>query len=238
MPLQVPPATDVLLLVFAAWAAGTIWGGALTRSWGEVDAGHFKVIWLVGAGLAGVAGIWDPFAWGLTALSLGTFAGLYRGFDAVAGAVASAAGAGLLAEVVLRTMDGGLPLLAFAFASALFLGAVTNAMLLGHWHLNQPRLGTGPLKRLVAGLWAGLGAYTVAGVLLLVNGLRGAEDVAVVGAITGVAFTVFTAVLTAMVTHLVRIRSIQSATGILYLEILLVFIAAFTGTLGALADLV
>lgn len=238
MPLQVPPATDVVLLVFAAWAAGTIWGGALTRSWGEVDAGHFKVIWLVGAGLAGVAGIWDPVAWGLAALSLVTFGALYRDLDAVAGAVASAAGAGLLVEVVGRALDGGLPLLAFAFASALFLGAVTNAMLLGHWHLNQPRLGTGPLKRLVAGLWAGLGAYTVAGVLLLLDGLQGAENVAVVGAITAVAFTLFTVVLTAMVTHLVRIRSIQSATGILYLEILLVFIAAFTGTLGALADLV
>lgn len=237
MPLQVPPATDVLLLVFSAWAAGTIWGGALTRSWGEVDAGHFKVIWLVGAGLAAAAGIFDPFAWGLVALSLAAFAALYRDLDAVAGAVASAGGAGLLGEVALRALDGGLPLLAFAFASALVLGAVSNAMLLGHWHLNQPRLGTGPLKRLVGGLWAGLAAYTAAAVLMLLAGLRGAENVVVVGAITAVAFTVFTAVLTAMVTHLVRIRSIQSATGILYLEILLVFIAAFTGTLGALADL-
>lgn len=236
MPLQVPPATDVILLVFTAWAAGTIWGGALTRAWGEVDAGHFKVIWLVGAGLAAVAGIWDPFAWGLVALSLATFAGLYRGLDGVGGAVASAGGAGLLVEVVGRALGGGLPLLAFAFASAVLLGAVSNAMLLGHWHLNQPRLGTGPLKRLVAGLWAGLAVYAAAGALLLSDGLRGAEDVAVVGAITALAFTLFTGVLTAMVTHLVRIRSIQSATGILYLEILLVFIAAFTGTLGALAD--
>jgi len=42
-------------------------------------------------------------------------------------------------------------------------------------------------------------------------------------------------ILTAMVTHLVRTRSIMSATGVLYLEILMCLVAAFTGLLAALA---
>ena len=39
---------------------------------------------------------------------------------------------------------------------AFFLGAVTDAMLLGHWYLVQPGLGRGPLNELVkwtAALW-------------------------------------------------------------------------------------
>lgn len=235
MPLQVPPATDVALLVFVAWAAGTTSGGALTRLWGEVQSGHFKVIWLVSAGLAAVAGIWDPLAWGLAALCLVAFAAIYRGLDAAVGAAASLAAIGVLVHATTTVLDAGPAALGFGAAAAVLLGGVTNAMLLGHWHLNQPRLGTGPLRRLVRGVWGGLAVYTAASALLLGEGLRGASDVTVIGAVTAVAFTLFAGVLTAMVAHLVRTRSIMSATGILYLELLLVFVAAFTGVLGALA---
>jgi hypothetical protein len=54
-------------------------------------------------------------------------------------------------------------------------------------------------------------------------------------AVTAIAFAAFCGVLTAMVHHLVRTRSIMSATGILYLEILLCLVAVFTGSLAAQA---
>lgn len=227
MPSQTPPAADVLLLVLIAWTTGTVVLGAATRLGGEVDPGHFKVIWLVSAALAALLGIWEPLGWALAAGCLAAFGAVYLKRDAILGALA-----GLGAVAVL--LASGAPA-AFALTAALLLGAVTNAMLLGHWHLNQPRLGTGPLRRLVWGLWAGVGAFAVACGVLIARALDERVDVAMLGGVTAIFFTLFTGVLTAMVAHLVRRRSIQSATGILYLEILLVFVAVFTGALGALA---
>lgn len=227
MPPAIPPATDVLVLVLGAWTTGTIVLGALTRLGGEVDPGHFKVVWLVSAVLAGVWGFSAPAAWALAGWCVLTFASIYARRDTEAGLVA---GAGAIAVLVVTAAP-----VAFALTAALLLGAVTNAMLLGHWHLNQPKLGTGPLRRLVWALWAGIAVFTAASVLLVAGALSSRTDAAVLGGVTAVAFTLFTGVLTAMVTHLVRRRSIMSATGILYLAILLCFVSVFTGSLGALA---
>jgi hypothetical protein len=196
-----------------------------------VQAGHFKVTWLVGAGLALAAGFGYRPAWGIAALSLAAFAGIYLegaerrrvGIDLVAGMVAAAASIFALAV--------GSDLELEAFMSAALLGAATNAMLLGHWHLNQPRLGTKPIERLVWILWAGVVGFVASSVLLVTD----ATGVGLLGAWTAIAFAAFAGVLTAMVHHLVRTRSIMSATGILYLAILLCLVAAFTGSLSALA---
>jgi hypothetical protein len=221
--VEIPPPTQVLTFVFLQWAAGTIAWGAVSRLWREIQPGHFKVIWLVGAGLSLAAGFGYHPAFILAGASLVTFGAVYRRADHWAGLVTAA-----LAIVVLA---GGTDLDTTAFAGATLLGAVTNAMLLGHWHLNQPRLGTQPILRLVYALWASLAVYLTATVYLAVNG----SNVAALGAWTALAFTVFAGILTAPVHHLVRTRSIMSATGILYLEILLCVVAAFTGTLGALS---
>ena len=225
MPLpvpDVPPPTAVLTLVFLAWMAGTAVFGAISRFWGEVQGGHFKVVWLSTAAIGIAAGFGYRPAWIVAALALLTFAAIYRRFDLQAG-VATAAAAG----VVL-----GLGAPAYGFAAAALLGAVTNAMLLGHWHLNQPKLGTKPIARLVYALWASIAVFVGSSVwLLLVRTGAGVRGLAFV---TGIVFGVFAGVLTAMVQHLVRTRSIMSATGILYLEILLCFVAVFTGSLAAL----
>jgi hypothetical protein len=189
----------------------------------EIQAGHFKVIWLVGAGLGLAAGFGYRPAFALAASCLITYAGIYRGWDLWLGL---ATGIGAIALLVMGTHADITTL-----ASATLLGAVTNAMLLGHWHLNQPRLGTQPILRLVYALWVGLAVYLAATVYIAVTG----SSVAALGAWTALAFTVFAVIMTAPVHHLVRTRSIMSATGILYLEILLCVVAAFTGTLGALS---
>lgn len=223
---DIPAPTTVLTVVFLAWTTGTIVIGALTRLWGEVQGGHFKVVWLVGAGLSAGAGFGYYPAWLLTLLCLVTFGMIYADADRVPGAITALAS--------LFVLAAGVDLSGYAFAAAALMGAVTNAMLLGHWHLNQPRLGTKPIARLVIGLWGGLAVYIAAAGALIALGL-GNGGVRVLAATTALAFAAFAGVLTAMVHHLVRTRSIMSATGILYLEILLCFVAVFTGSLAALA---
>lgn len=221
MPVDVPAPTEVLTLVFLAWASGTVVFAAWSRLWGEIQPGHFKVIWLVSAGLGAAAGFGYAPAWILAALALLTFGAIYPGRDREMGSVAA------VAALVIVAL-GAPP---YGFAIAALMGTVTNAMLLGHWHLNQPRLGTKPIARLVWALAAGLALHAAATAVLAL----GATSVRLLGAATSVAFTLFAGVLTGMVVHLVRTRSIMSATGILYLEILLCFVAAFTGSVAALA---
>lgn len=223
---DVPAPTDVLTLVFLSWSVGTIVGAAVTRLWSEVHAGHFKVVWLVGAGLSLATGFGYRPAWTLFVLSSLCFAAIYRDFDRVLGLLAAAAAVLFLAF--------GSDLKPYAFAAAALMGTVTNAMLLGHWHLNQPRLGTKPIARLLVALWAGLGVYVCATALLTAVALSDGGGVRLLAGMTALAFTLFAVVLTAMVHHLVRTRSIMSATGILYLEILLCFVAVFTGSVAAL----
>ena len=218
-----PAPTSVITSVFLVWACGVAVIGALTRSWKEVQAGHFKVIWLVTGGVSIAAGFGYHPAWALTAACVISFAAIYRKADQWAGAITA-----VLAVVLLLA---GVDLDVTSVAGALLLGAVTNAMLLGHWHLNQPRLGTRPILRTVYALWAGVAVYAAAVTYLALN----SSGVGSLGAWTAVVFTAFAAVLTAPVHYLVRTRSIMSATGILYLEILLCLVASFTGTLAALA---
>jgi hypothetical protein len=221
--VHVPPPTTVITSVVLAWASGIAVIGAASRLWKEIQPGHFKVIWLVTAGLSLAAGFGYHPSWLLTAGALVTFASIYRNADLWTGSITA-----ILAIVVLLA---GVDLDGPSTASALLLGAVSNAMLLGHWHLNQPRLGTRPILRNVYALWAGVAAFGAAVLLLALH----SHQIAALGAWTAVVFTAFAAVLTAPVHYLVRTRSIMSATGILYLEILLCLVAAFTGTLAALA---
>jgi hypothetical protein len=222
MLTQIPPASHVLVVVLTAWLAGTAVLAVFVRALGPVGAGHFKVVWLVCTGLGMLAGAWYRPALLAAAASLAAFASIYVRADLVVGALAALGSVVLLARVSA---------LGVVLAGALLLGAVTNAMLLGHWHLNQPKLPTDPLRWLVRALWAGLAVF-VAVVGLMAYGSSGAR---LTGGVTAVAFAVFTGVLTGMVTSLVKSRSIMSATGILYLEILLCFVAVFTGVLGALS---
>jgi hypothetical protein len=218
---DIPPPTDVLTLLFAAWAAGTAVFGAATKLWREVGGGHFKVVWLVVCGLSLATGFGYRPAFAVAAAALVTFFAIYRDLHLVAGLLTAALACAVLALA-------GPP---YAFAPAALLGTVTNAMLLGHWHLNQPKLGTRPIAGLVNLMWVALAAFLTATGLVIAD----ATGVGITGAATGIAFATFSAILTAMVRHLVKTRSIMSATGILYLEVLVLFVAAFTGTLASLA---
>ena len=203
--------------------AGTAFVGAVTTLWGEIQPGHFKVVWLVVGGLGAAAGFGFRPAWVVGGLGILAFIWTVRGGG---NQITLAVGG-----VAVAVLAAGAPI--YGFAAAALLGTVTNAMLLGHWHLNQPRLGTKPIARLVWGLWAALAAFIASTAAL---GFAGdAAGAGPTGAVVAIAFAAFCGVLTAMVHHLVATRSIMSATGILYLEVLLCLVAAFTGSLAAAA---
>ena len=138
----------------------------------------------------------------------------------VVGLVAGGAAAGgPVALAVARTLVG-----------AAFLGAVTDAMLLGHWYLVQPGLGRGPLKELV--LWTGA-IWPVEVALLLwptgmVSVLNGSIDDGY-GGILGwfwVASALTTIALVGVTLAALRERqyaAVMAATGLLYLAILTAF---------------
>ena len=113
---------------------------------------------------------------------------------------------------------------------AVFLGAVSDAMLLGHWYLVQPGLARGPLIELVR--WAGWSWPFEVAVLLwptgMVSVLNGTIDDGYNGLLGWfwVASTVGTLALVLATRAALRERqysAVMAATGLLYLAILTAF---------------
>lgn len=158
----------------------------------------------------------------------------------VAGTVAGALGAAALVSTagLLSGWPHGFAALQVVAGGA-FLGAVTNGMLLGHWYLNQPGLQPWALDRLTT-LMLGAAAATV------ILGAVGAPRLAAAdtpGAVLGIpgfgesfgiaffsiwlVLVAFTGAIVVMARRCVRIRSIQSATGLLYVALLTAGVAEF-----------
>lgn len=116
------------------------------------------------------------------------------------------------------------------FAGAVFLGAISDAMLLGHWYLVQPGLARAPILELVR--WTAISWVPHAIVFLLPTGmwsvLNGTIDDGYLGALGWfwVASTVGTIALLAITRAALRERqysAVMAATGLLYLAILTAF---------------
>jgi hypothetical protein len=139
---------------------------------------------------------------------------------------------GCVALVAAAAADGGPFGLALVrtLVGAAFLGAVSDAMLLGHWYLVQPGLGRAPLLELVK--WVALIWPVEVGVLLLPTGmvsvLTGAVDDGWQGTLGWfwVACAVATGVLVWATSRALAERAyaaVMAATGLLYLAILTAF---------------
>ncbi len=139
---------------------------------------------------------------------------------------------GLVGLVAAGMAAGGPDALAVArtLAGALFLGAVSDAMLLGHWYLVQPGLGRGPLLEL--NRWLALTWPLEVGLLLWPTGmlsvLSGSVDDGWDGTLGWfwVACAVTTLVLTAVTKAALKEKAysaVMAATGLLYLAILTAF---------------
>ena len=153
-----------------------------------------------------------------------------REFPPVLDAVAPVVG--LVGLVAAGAAAGGPDALAIArtVIGAAFLGAVTDAMLLGHWYLVQPGLGRAPLHELnqwVAWTWP----FEVAALLWptgMVSALNGSIDDGYQGLLSWfwVACAVTTVILTFVTKAALKEKAysaVMAATGLLYLAILTAF---------------
>jgi hypothetical protein len=123
------------------------------------------------------------------------------------------------------------------YTSAAFLGSATTAMLMGHSYLIAPTMSLTPLLRLLAALAvSAVVRVVVAGAgLWLWTGTRGgttlnSEMVLWLAVRWGVGF-IGPLVLAWLAWETTRIRSTQSATGILYVVVILCFLGELTGQL-------
>jgi hypothetical protein len=123
--------------------------------------------------------------------------------------------------------------------SAITIGTVTTAMLLGHWYLVVPNLSTKPLFILLGILAAGflLQAALAAAALVVLGGhsdFPTIHDVVYGGysltfwmhIAAGIALPL---IITALALQSTRMRSLMSATGLLYVAVVLTLVGQVTG---------
>jgi DMSO reductase anchor subunit len=148
---------------------------------------------------------------------------------AVAGGLVSLLASGMAYRVAHL---GGLSTVVSVISGAVVLGAAMSGMILGHWYLVTPGLSPRPLVTMTLILIAALVTQAVAIVLWLP--WLGADAVgpsaeALVSGIYAIPFwmrilvgIILPLVVGAMTWHCCRIRSLQSATGLLYVAVALV----------------
>lgn len=246
----------VVALVLIEWVAGWAGAAAWTQSWGVVKRGHFRITgWIVAVlgVLAFIAGRdalseLDARAMWVAVVVLAVACVLYMLVQysrtdvpgAVLGALAAVAGIAALvtASSLVRSWPDALAA-ATLVSGALLLGAVTNGMMLGHWYLNQPGLKPWALARLsdlalasvVLSAVCGIGAagyLTDASTEGAVLGLPGfGESFSTVFFVAWLTTLALTGAVVWGARRCVRIRSIQSATGLFYAAILAAGVSEF-----------
>lgn len=243
----------VVALVLLEWTTGLAAGSAWTQSWTVVRRGHFRIVaWtaLFLALLVASAGrTLDPSdAERTVVIVLVTVAALHvvaqysrwETLAVVAGCAVAGAGTACLVIAGGSVGEWGqIPAALALIVGALLVGAVTNGMLLGHWYLNQPGLKPWALGRLtdaaliatavslVAGA-LGAGALTSASTEGAVLGLPGFGDsFALVFFGIWASLVLFTAAVVWAARRCIKIRSIQSATGLYYVALLTAGVSEF-----------
>ncbi|MEE2647078.1 MAG: hypothetical protein VX843_07605 [Actinomycetota bacterium] len=138
-----------------------------------------------------------------------------------------------LVALIIAGIDAGEPqalAVARTLIGAMFLGAITDAMLLGHWYLVQPGLARGPLNELVR--WTGyVWPFELAALLWptgMVSVLNGTIDDGYNGMLGWfwVACAISTIILVFVTRAALKERqysAVMAATGLLYLAILTAF---------------
>jgi hypothetical protein len=236
----------VVLFETALGSLGLLW---LAPLWGVVRAGFFKLVgatvlacavlaWLAshgelsGAGSTGrAASLWLAiFALGVLLWQVLLYARLpLARWVGIAAVVPGLVAAWPLAVLSGRTVLGALALL----TGALFLGATVDGLLLGHWYLVDRRLTNRPILALATWFFAGVAAALVSAAL---GGARGevvSQSLSPLLAFPNL--TVYLAVglvllcglLASFIRALVRSNSIQAATGMFYLAVIMALAAEF-----------
>ena len=243
-----------VVLMLLEWAVGLVGGAAWTQSWSVVRRGHFRIVAWSALALGALA-LAAAFAEGAAAtesraMVVAVCAGCalfvaaqYLRSDVVGTVVGIAtvvAGLGAMwALADLLEESPRLPAALQVASGAVLLGAVTNGMLLGHWYLNQPGLKPWALGRITN---LAIGAVAASALLGLVaaDRLSSADTEGAVLGLPGfgesfglfffvvwLVLLVFTGVVVWAARRCVKIRSIQSATGLYYVALLTAGVAEF-----------
>jgi hypothetical protein len=213
--------------------------------WRVVDRGYYRsttwVLFPVTLALAfTLPPALRPLGWAFGGLQAAYLAAVYSQrplLEWAAGAAATVAGGWLvLAGGRLSCAGGCTDGAVQALVGALFLGGVTNGMVLGHWYLNQARLPIQPLAGATRIMLAGIAVSLVAGLAgrgTLANGVVPGGFVAMSASSywwVWLALTVGTGILAFAARETVRTRSTQSATGLLYIAMLTAMVGQFIVT--------
>jgi len=210
-------------VLMAMWASGLAAGGALVAAWNVVGRGY---VWLT-SGVVVLAGI-----------GVGLITSDWRAWLAAAVAASGAVVAsrtslviGAFSAASLLFLTAGLvdsPALPLA-SGALFLGAITTEMMLGHWFLVDPQLPRWSLTRLA---WIGGTALLIDAVVLVNMGL---VDGAASDPVLGWAFAALAAMTGLLVVGVIlslrepSYAAVMAATGLSYLATLTAFGVAVVG---------
>jgi hypothetical protein len=244
--LQAVPLAFFLFLV--ELAAGGVIVTVLLDWDGEVSGGYLflNAVFMVAAA---VAGVWlratlpaarmvpdtagrsavdlEPFVWGAFT-ALGAIYVVLLRLDRrragrVAGALAGLAGASaLLVSAVAYAPEGGGILRTGALSlGALALGSVWSGMMLGHWYLVTPLLAPRPLLRLNAALAGTLGLLGALSLVQMPSG-EGGGLVRWAGWLRLAVGIALPLALALPIWRTARVRSMMSATGLLYIALGLV----------------
>ncbi len=117
-------------------------------------------------------------------------------------------------------------------SAGILLGATLAAMFLGHWYLNTPSMQLGPLKRLVVLMLIAASARAVLCGIGACIELFAADQVSVpfcaILALRWLSGIIGTIILSLMTWQTLKIPNTQSATGILYVAVICVFLGELT----------
>jgi hypothetical protein len=231
-----------MLATFCLRLAAGLAGALLLLPARQVNPRFYRAHLLTVLGLSVAAGCLlsgsMPWALGIAlgAAALLAFVGsvVWSLEGAPAGVVLSALTAAALAAalVLSRSLDGESrlgPLLADDFTSAALLGTATTAMLVGHSYLTAPAMTLVPLFRLLIGLFVALvvrAVVSAGGVWFWTAGASSGilSEVSLFLTLRWAIGLVAPLVLGMMAWHTTRIRSTQSATGILYVVVIFCFL--------------
>jgi hypothetical protein len=119
--------------------------------------------------------------------------------------------------------------------SGLLLGLTTASMLLGHWYLNSPTMQLAPLRRLLIAMGAALLLQAVVSAVGAASEVRLAPELSTAWLLFLLLRWSFglvaVAILTWMAWRTLKIPNTQSATGILYVAVIGVFVGELTSLL-------
>jgi hypothetical protein len=150
------------------------------------------------------------------------------------GLAVAAGAAGIMALAALAAAGGTLSAPLFTvqlILAALALGAVSAAMLLGHWYLVTPKLSPTPLRRMMWLLLAALGLQALAFVLAIMAVSSGplGGPIAWLTWLRLVAGILLPIGITILALLASRAASLQASTGLLYIGLALVMAGSIAG---------